>query len=143
MILVEDSDTRGPSLVTVRVEFLFANQFWYWQLCVKNLGRGERKHYFVNFFLRVYFQCWWVRVGRSVLYRSLWLQIPCTYSLRTLHIYSTSNWRRIWSPVEHLPFCGNSERIKAIGYFRRRAPSCNLWQVIWQGFKWDLVHNLL
>ena len=37
-----------------------------------------------------------------VLYISLQFQIPCTYSLPTLHIYSTSNQRRIWNPIEHL-----------------------------------------
>ena len=39
---------------------------------------------------------------RLVLYISLQLQIPCTYSLPTLQIYSTSNQRRIWNPVEHM-----------------------------------------
>ena len=37
-----------------------------------------------------------------VLYTSLRLQIPCTYSLPTVHIYSTSYRRHIWNPVEHL-----------------------------------------
>ena len=80
---------------------------------------------------------------RLVLYTSLQLQILCTYSLPTLYIYSTSDRRRIWNPVEHLRwrffaeivsvksrtsavkiFCRNSQRVKAVGYFWRRAPSC-------------------
>ena len=44
---------------------------------------------------------WWGLV-RLVLYNSLQLQILCTYSLPTLYIYSTSDRRRIWNPVEHL-----------------------------------------
>ena len=32
---VEDSDTGGPSLITVRLEYLFAFQFWYCKLCVE------------------------------------------------------------------------------------------------------------
>ena len=39
---------------------------------------------------------------RLVLYTSVQLQKPCTHSLPTLHICSTSNRRRIWNPVEHL-----------------------------------------
>ena len=37
-----------------------------------------------------------------VLYTSLRLQISCTRSLPTLHIYSTYNRRRIWNLVKHL-----------------------------------------
>ena len=39
---------------------------------------------------------------RLVLYTSLRLQIPCTYILPTLPIYSTSNWRRMSNPVKQL-----------------------------------------
>ena len=103
--------------VDSRMEYLFAYQFWYWELWVENLWGGERKHYFGN-------------VGRwglvrLVLYTSL--HQSCTYSLPTLHIYSTSNRRHIWNLVEHLHhelFCTDSQRVKAVGYFRRRAPSC-------------------
>ena len=38
---------------------------------------------------------------KLVLYTSLQLQIPCTNSLPTLHIYSTSNRRRLENPVKH------------------------------------------
>ena len=48
-ILVEDSDTGGPGSVTVRMEYLFAFQFWYCELCVENRWGGRRKHYLVNF----------------------------------------------------------------------------------------------
>ena len=111
--------TRGPSLVDARMEYLFAYQFWYWELWVENLRGGERKHYFLNV-------GGWGLV-RLVLCTSLHLQIPCTYSLPTLHIYNTSNRKHIWNLVEHLHhelFCRNSQRVKAAGYFRGRAPSC-------------------
>ena len=46
---VEDSDTGGPSSITVRMEYLRAIQYWYCEFCVENWrGRG-RKHCFVNF----------------------------------------------------------------------------------------------
>ena len=37
-----------------------------------------------------------------VLYTSVQLQTPCTHSLPTLHICSSSNRRSIWNSVEHL-----------------------------------------
>ena len=41
--LVEDSDTCSPSPVIFRREYLFALQFWYCELCVKNRLGGGRK----------------------------------------------------------------------------------------------------
>ena len=32
----EDSNTGGPSLVTVRIENVFTFQYWYCELCVEN-----------------------------------------------------------------------------------------------------------
>ena len=49
VILVEDSDTGGPSSITVRMEFLFVFQFLYCELCLENRLGGGRKHYFVDF----------------------------------------------------------------------------------------------
>ena len=43
----EDSDTGGPSSITVRMEYLRAFQYWYCELCVEN--QWGRKHCFVNF----------------------------------------------------------------------------------------------
>ena len=92
----------GPSLVAIRMEHLFAYQFWYWELWVKTceVEKGS--------IILLFFSCGgafnvggWVLV-RLVLYTSLQLQTPCTYSLPTLHIYSASNRRHIWYPVEHL-----------------------------------------
>ena len=48
-ILVEDSDNGGTSSITIRIECLFAFQFWYCELCVKNQWQGGRKPYFANF----------------------------------------------------------------------------------------------
>ena len=36
VILVEDSDTGGPSSITIRMECLFVFQFSYCELCVGN-----------------------------------------------------------------------------------------------------------
>ena len=47
-ILVEDSNTGGLSSITVRMEYLFAFQFWYFKLCVENWWGGDRKHFFVR-----------------------------------------------------------------------------------------------
>ena len=47
--LVEDSDTGSLSSVTVRIEYFFAFQFWYWELCVENRWGECRKQCFVNF----------------------------------------------------------------------------------------------
>ena len=56
-----------------------------------------------------------------VLYASLRLQIPCTYNLPTLYICSPFNRRRIWNPLKHLRW--SFLHVKAVGYFRRRAPA--------------------
>ena len=43
---VQDSDTGGPSSITVRMEYLFAFQYWYWELCVENRwGRNLQTHH--------------------------------------------------------------------------------------------------
>ena len=41
--LVDDSDTGGPSTITVRMEYLFGSQFWYWELCMENRCGGTQK----------------------------------------------------------------------------------------------------
>ena len=51
---------------------------------------------------------------RLILYTSLQLQIPCTYSLPTLHIYSTSNQRRVWNSVKHLRWSFFAEIVNAL-----------------------------
>ena len=58
---------------------------------------------------------------RLILYTSLQLQIPCTYSLPTLHIYSTSNRRRVWNPVKPR-------------WWRFSAEIVNTLTLIWMGF---------
>ena len=124
LILIEYSNTEGPSLVAVRMEYLFSYQFWYLELWVGNLSGGEAKHYSVNFSCRGAFNVDGWGFVRLALCTSLQLQIPCTYSLPTLHIYSAYNGRCIWNPVEHLRCSFFAEIVKAVGYFRRRAPSC-------------------
>ena len=46
VILVEASGTGRPSLVAVRMEYLFAYQFWHWELSMENLWVEERNHFF-------------------------------------------------------------------------------------------------
>ena len=53
--LVEDSDIGCLSSITVRMGYLFAFQFWYFELCVENWWRGGRKHCFANFVVE---GCW-------------------------------------------------------------------------------------
>ena len=56
---VDNSDTGGPSSMTVRMEYSRAFQYWYCALCVENRwGRG-RKHCFVNSFFFPVFEGWW------------------------------------------------------------------------------------
>ena len=47
--MVEDSDTGGSSSIIVRVEYVFAFQNRYCELCVENQWGGGRKHCLVNF----------------------------------------------------------------------------------------------
>ena len=48
-LLVEDSSTSRLGSVTVRMEYLFAFQLWYSELCVENRRGGGRKYCFVSF----------------------------------------------------------------------------------------------
>ena len=49
VILVEYSDTDGPSLMTVWMEYLFVFQFSYCELYVGSRWEKSTKHYFVDF----------------------------------------------------------------------------------------------
>ena len=46
---VEYSNTGGLSSVIIRMEYLLAFQYWYWELWAENRRGGGRKHCFVNF----------------------------------------------------------------------------------------------
>ena len=48
-ILVEESNTCGPSSIAIRMKYLFAFQFWYCERFAENRWGGDRKHCFVNF----------------------------------------------------------------------------------------------
>ena len=60
---VEDSNTSGPSLSTVWMEYVFAFQYWYCKLCGKNWWRGGRKHCFVFFGGALMVGGWGIGVG--------------------------------------------------------------------------------
>ena len=60
------------------------------------------------------------------MHTSLRLQIPCNWSLRTPHIYSTfpiGGAFGIQSNIWGGAFCGNSRGLQAVTYFCRRSPS--------------------
>ena len=59
------------------------------------------------------------RASSTSPYASLWVKIPCTCSLPTPHICSTSNQRHIWNPVEHLQWSFLAEIVNVC---HRRAP---------------------
>ena len=50
VILLEDSDTGGPSSVIVRMEYLFALQFWCCEISVGNQWEGQAGSIIVNFY---------------------------------------------------------------------------------------------
>ena len=52
VVLVENSDTGGPSSTTVRIEYLFAFQIWCCKLCVENRWVGGRKHFVDSLFFK-------------------------------------------------------------------------------------------
>ena len=75
---VEDSDTGGPSSITVRMNHLFAFQFWFCELCVENQWGGGRKHCFVIFVIWLCFNRRGMRsggVGQKILFRTSWNRI--------------------------------------------------------------------
>ena len=136
----------GSSLVNATMEYLFAVQFWYWELWVENLWGRERKHYFVSFFLQVCFYCRWMRVGaigfihQSAVTNSMHLQSTYTPHLPYLQSEAHLESSRT-SAVEH--FCRNSQRVKVIGYFCRRAPSCIFDRMFDRILNATLSNNLL
>ena len=147
VILVEDCETGGgPSLVAVRIEYSFAYQFCYWELWMENLWGAERKNYFVNFFLRGCFQCWWLRVGvvgfihQSAVTNSIHLQ--STYTLHFQYLQSEAHLESSRTSAVEL-FCRNSKCVKAVGYFRRRAPSCIFDRMFDRILNATLPNNLL
>ena len=82
---------------------------------------------------------------RFVLYTSLQLQIPCTYSLPTLQL-------QYLQPEAHLESCGtsamelfskNSQLVKGVCYFCRRAPSCIFDRMFDRILNATLPNNLL
>ena len=129
-ILVEDSDTGGPRSVDVRMECLFAYQFWYWELCIENLWGGGRKHFLLIFFSGSTFNIGGWGLMRLVLYTSLKLQIPCTYyttHLQDLQAKAHLEFSRT-SVVEL--FYENSQRVSCL--FLKKSSIVDLWQDIWQ-----------
>ena len=130
----------SPSLVPVRMEYLFANQFWYWKLWKENMWGGKRKHYFVNFF----------NVGGKGWCD--WFYTPvCSYKFQALTVYynphlqylqSEAHLKSSWTSAEEL-FRRNSQHVKVVGFFRRRAPSCIFDRMFDRILNATLSNNLL
>ena len=82
------------------------------------------------------YHCWkfdWDWASTTFLYTSQLLQIPCTSSPPTNHLYNTYSRRRIWNQAKHLqrdPFCKYSQPVKTVGYFHREAPSWILEKIL-------------
>ena len=88
-ILVEDSCTGRSSSITVRIVYLFAFQFWYWELCVKTDEGKAESMTLLTFALWGCFDCRWVtggEVGQKILIRASWNRI--FYSLLQLNSWS-------------------------------------------------------
>ena len=49
VVLVNDSHIGGLNSITIKMEYLFAFQIWFFELGVEKQWGGGRKHYFVNF----------------------------------------------------------------------------------------------
>ena len=96
VILAEYSNIGGPGLVAVRMEYLFVYKFWYWELLETCLEEKESIILIIFSFGGAFDVGGWGLVW-LVLFTSLRLQIPWTYDLPTLHIYSTSNRRRVYN----------------------------------------------
>ena len=66
--LIEDFDTGCSSSVTIRMEYLFAFQFWYCELCMENRWRREAESTILLIFVFwQYFNCQWMRGRKSYL----------------------------------------------------------------------------
>ena len=95
---VENSDTGGPSLTTIRMEYLLDFQYWYCGLCVENQwGRG-RKYCFVNF---CFFGGTWVIDGRAVMgwFRKSYLGAAETTSFSSRDFSRSNKHNIFWHAV--------------------------------------------
>ena len=103
--LVEDSDTEGPSSISIRMEYLCAFQYWYCELCLQNR--------WVRGIVLLIFVLWWclnfrcmrdgvvVQRGGAAYSFALW-NIKHQIKLKVLHNVGTINdvFKKIVS------FCG-------------------------------------
>ena len=88
---------------------------------MENLLGGARKHYFVNFSCRGTFNVGGVGfIHQSAVTNSMHLQ--STYSPHLQRLQSDEHLEPSRTSAVEL-FCGNSQCVKAVGYFRRKAPS--------------------
>ena len=144
--LVENSDIEGPSLVAIWMEYFFAYQFWYWNLCWKNLWGGERKRYLLIFSCRDAFNVGrWGLVQPSFIQQS-WvtnsMHLQTTYSPHLQYLQSEVHLESSQTSAVEL-FCGNSQGVKTVDYFRKRAPSCIFGSMFDKTLNATLPNNLL
>ena len=127
LILFEDSDTRDPSLVAVRRILVCLSILILRTFCGKTV-MGRKEALFCDFFfLQGCFQCRWVRVGAvSFIYQSAVtnsMHLHSTYTPHLQYLKSEAYEKSSQTAAVEL-FSRNSQRVNAIGYFCRRAPSC-------------------
>ena len=85
---------QGCTMLKIRRQILF-----YFQGRIKVIATFT--HNVQTKFIRRWKSSWdWA--STTFLYTSLRLQIPCTSSPHTTHLYNTYNRRRIWNPTKHL-----------------------------------------
>ena len=125
VIVAEDSDTGGPSVVGAMMEYLFVYQCWYWELWVENLWGGKGSIILLILSCRVLL----MSVG-EIWYG--WFYLPvCSYKFHAFTVYLHSTFtvlqcevRLEFSRASAMEFFSrNSQRVKVVGYFRRRPPS--------------------
>ena len=116
---VEESNTGGPSTITVRMEYLLAFQYWYCELCMKNRWRGGRKHCFDNLCFLAVFESsvnkgWWggYRLDISFSQRRIFEKkiLIWRYSWKGLHI--NAGWLIGWLITQF-----SQKRLKGLFWF--------------------------
>ena len=86
--------------------------------------------------LRVRFHIVWSRLNYFPVHQPAVrnpMHFHSTHTPHLQHLHSLQVW--IWNPAKHLPnifclFCENSQRVEAVGYFHRGAPSWMLVRII-------------
>ena len=106
VILVEDSDTGGPSSITLRMEYLFALKFWCCELSLGNQwrGRGGEGGQEALLLIFVIWRCFdrrWMRVGGAV--QKVWFVFSLLVLLKEMRTRGQSNPFHCFHSFRNLP----------------------------------------